>query len=303
MTAKARNNQEIYDNAAAQWWSDDLRWVRTLKNLVPARLKFFDRHVDWSGRSVLDLGCAGGFMAEAIAQRGATVTGIDPAKETIAAARAHAGQSGLAIRYDTGTGEALPYDDATFDDVVCVDVLEHVSDLQQVLHEVARVLKPGGLFLFDTINRNFIARLATITVAEDILGLLPKGTQDPALFIKPGELRTGLQNAGMTPGRMAGLGPTGLTRRLDEAMTARQGEKRRKLDALMRLHETLGYRETLRRGYAVVRGDGHLVTTKAAAEGATGLEIEFADGTLKLGGRSSPRKSAKPEPPEQGSLF
>ncbi len=95
----------------------------------------------------------------------------------------------------------------------------------------------------------------------------------------------------------------GLTRRLDEAMTARQGEKRRKLDALMRLHETLGYRETLRRGYAVVRGDGHVVTTRAAAEGATGLEIEFADGTLKLGGRSSPRKSAKPKPPEQGSLF
>lgn len=215
MTAQGRNKQDIYDEAAAQWWSDDLRWVRTLKNLVPARLKFFDRHIDWADKAVLDLGCAGGFMSEAIAQRGAQVTGLDPAQEAIAAARSHAGQSGLDIRYDTGVGEALPYDDAAFDAVVCVDVLEHVSDLQQVLHEVARVLKPGGIFLFDTINRNIVARLATITVAEDILGLLPKGTHDPALFIRPGELKDGLEKAGLTPGRMAGLGPTGLTRRLD----------------------------------------------------------------------------------------
>jgi 2-polyprenyl-6-hydroxyphenyl methylase/3-demethylubiquinone-9 3-methyltransferase len=215
MTAQTRNKQQIYDDAAAQWWSDDLRWVRTLKNLVPARLKFFDRHMDWSGKQVLDLGCAGGFMSEAIAQRGAQVTGIDPAKEAIAAGRSHAAQSGLDIRYDTGVGEALPYDDAAFDAVVCVDVLEHVSDLQQVLHEVARVLKPGGLFLFDTINRNIIARLATVTVAEDILSLLPKGTHDPAMFIKPSELKAGLTEARLTPGKMTGLGPTGLTRRLD----------------------------------------------------------------------------------------
>ncbi|MGK7654688.1 bifunctional 2-polyprenyl-6-hydroxyphenol methylase/3-demethylubiquinol 3-O-methyltransferase UbiG [Roseovarius sp. B08] len=215
MTAKIRNTQEIYDDAAAKWWSDELRWVRTLKNLVPARLNYFDRHIDWAGKHVLDLGCAGGFMAEAMAQRGAQVTGIDPAKEAIAVARSHAAQSGLAIRYDTGTGEALPYGEARFDAVVCVDVLEHVSDLQQVLHEVARVLKPGGLFLYDTINRNFVSRLATITLAEDILGLLPRGTHDPEMFIKPNELTNRLQGAGLTPGRMTGLGPTGLSRRLD----------------------------------------------------------------------------------------
>lgn len=95
----------------------------------------------------------------------------------------------------------------------------------------------------------------------------------------------------------------GLSRRLEEAMTTRRAEMQARLDALARLHETLGYRETLRRGYAVVRGDGHVVTTKAAADGAAGLEIEFADGTLKLGGRSSSRKPEKPKPPEQGSLF
>lgn len=94
-----------------------------------------------------------------------------------------------------------------------------------------------------------------------------------------------------------------LTRRLTEGTTVRLSDQRRRLDALTRLHETLGYRETLRRGYAVVRGDGHLVTTKAAAAQVSGLEIEFADGTLKLGGSSSPRKPGKPKPPEQGSLF
>lgn len=94
-----------------------------------------------------------------------------------------------------------------------------------------------------------------------------------------------------------------LARRLDDAERARLSETARRLDALGRLFETLGYRETLRRGYAVVRGDGKVVTTKTAAETATGLEIEFADGTLRLGGQSSPRKGRKAKPPEQGSLF
>lgn len=210
-----RNKQEIYDDAAANWWSDDIRWVRTLKNLVPARLRFFDRFTPWSGHAVLDLGCAGGFMAEALAERGAQVTGLDPAQDAIAAARAHAAATGLTIRYDVGVGEALPYPDASFDHVVCVDVLEHVGDLAKVLSEVTRVLRPGGLFLFDTINRTVIARLATITVAEDILGLLPKGTHDPTLFIKPRELVTGMAQAGLVAGPMTGLGPRGITRRGD----------------------------------------------------------------------------------------
>ncbi len=210
-----RNNQDIYDEAAAQWWSDEIRWVRTLKNLVPARLGWFDRQIDWQGKTVLDLGCAGGFMAEAMAKRGAEVTGIDPASAAIDAARAHARQEGHDIRYDTGVGEDLPYQDGVFDAVVCVDVLEHVADLDQVLREVARVLKPGGLFLYDTINRNPVARLATITVAEDILRLLPRGTHDPAMFIKPAELTSAMTRAGLTPGPVTGLGPRGINRRLD----------------------------------------------------------------------------------------
>jgi len=158
---------------------------------VPGRLGWFDRQIDWRGKAVLDLGCAGGFMAEAMDARGARVTGIDPAAEAVAAARAHAEAQGRAIAYDVGVGEDLPYADAAFDAVVCVDVLEHVRDLGQVLAEVSRVLRPGGLFLFDTINRNPLARLATITIAEDVLRLLPKGTHDPALFITPRALRAG----------------------------------------------------------------------------------------------------------------
>ncbi|MBM3616442.1 MAG: 3-demethylubiquinone-9 3-O-methyltransferase [Alphaproteobacteria bacterium] len=210
-----RNDLTIYGHVADRWWSDDIRWVRTLKNLVPGRLAWFDRQIDWAGKTVLDLGCAGGFMAEALAERGANVTGIDPAAEAIAAARAHAREGKLRIGYDVGVGEAMPYDEASFDAVVCVDVLEHVSDLKKVLAEVARTLRPGGMFLFDTINRNPLARLATITVAEDMLRLLPRGTHDPAMFIKPAELRAAMQRAGLVPGAMTGLGPRGINRRFD----------------------------------------------------------------------------------------
>lgn len=154
-------------------------------------------------------------MAEALASRGARVTGIDPAAEAIDAARAHARKTGLRIGYDVGVGEALPYDSASFDAVVCVDVLEHVADLNKVLSEVARTLRPGGMFLFDTINRNLLARLATITIAEDVLRLLPRGTHDPAMFIKPAELRAAMQGAGLVPGVVTGLGPRGINRRFD----------------------------------------------------------------------------------------
>lgn len=210
-----RNDLTIYDRVADQWWSDEVRWVRTLKNLVPGRLKWFDRHIDWPGKAILDLGCAGGFMAEAMARRGAIGTGIDPASAAVEAARRHARSSGLPITYDVGVGEALPYVAEGFDAVVCVDVLEHVADLGKVLSEVARVLRPGGLFLFDTINRNPLSRFATITMAENILGLLPRGTHDPHLFIKPHELRQGLTKAGLIAGPTQGLGPRGIDRRGD----------------------------------------------------------------------------------------
>ena len=210
-----RNRQNIYDDSADRWWSDEIRWVRTLKRMVDGRLPYFERVVDWQGARVLDLGCAGGFMSEAIAKRGGRVSGIDPAAKAIEAARAHAVAEGLDIRYDVGVGESLPYDDAAFDIVVCVDVLEHVSELSEVIAEVARVIRPGGTFCVDTINRNPLARFAAITVAEDVLGLLPKGTHDPAMFVKPAELRALLREAGFDVGELVGLGPRGIDRRGD----------------------------------------------------------------------------------------
>lgn len=215
VSGRKRNNLGIYDAAAAEWWSDRVRWLRTLRNLVPGRLAWFDRHVDWKGLEVLDLGCAGGFMAEALVEKGGRVTGIDPASQAVEAARSRALARGHSIRYDVGVGEALPYGAEGFDAVVCVDVLEHVEDLVRVLAEVARVLRPGGLFLYDTINRNLLSRLGVVTLAEDVLGLLPKGTHDPDLFIKPRELLRALENAGLVAGPTKGLGPRGIDRRGD----------------------------------------------------------------------------------------
>ncbi|MEM8490007.1 MAG: bifunctional 2-polyprenyl-6-hydroxyphenol methylase/3-demethylubiquinol 3-O-methyltransferase UbiG [Pseudomonadota bacterium] len=214
---KPRNNLAIYDDVADQWWSDDIRWVRTLKNMVPGRIAYFDQFVDWDGKKVLDLGCAGGFMSEALDDRGAQVTGIDPAVQAIEAARAHAAlqRTPRSIRYDVGTGEALPYDDGSFDIVVCVDVLEHVADLAQVCLEIARVLKPGGCLCFDTINRNPLASFIAVYMAENVLRILPLGTHDPRMFIKPGELHEKLSLAGLRPGAITGLGPRGINRRGD----------------------------------------------------------------------------------------
>jgi len=215
-SARSHTDPALYDTAATDWWSGQVRWLRTLQNLVPARLREFDPVVgDWRGRKVLDLGCAGGFMAEAMAARGALVTGLDPAVAAVAAGRARSRATGSGVVYLGGTGEQLPLADDSFDVVVCVDVLEHVQDLALVIGEVRRVLRPGGLFLFDTINRNPLSALAVVTFAERVLGLLPPGTHRVEGFIRPGELAVLLRRQGFTVGRMVGLGPRGLNSRLD----------------------------------------------------------------------------------------
>jgi len=114
-----------------------------------------------------------------------------------------------------GNGENLAFPKAAFDVVVCVDVLEHVADLDRVLLEVRRVLRPGGLFLFDTINRNPLASFVIVFLAENVIRLLPRGTHDPARFIKPRDLRGKLETVGFSVGRFSGMGPRGMDRRLD----------------------------------------------------------------------------------------
>ncbi|HEY6024841.1 MAG TPA: bifunctional 2-polyprenyl-6-hydroxyphenol methylase/3-demethylubiquinol 3-O-methyltransferase UbiG [Pseudolabrys sp.] len=211
----AHSNPSLYDRDAEHWWDGSQRWLRALQNLVPARFAFFDRLTSWNGQTVLDLGCGGGFMSEALAARGASVIGVDVSRAAVAAARRHAASRGLPIRYLVGSGEDLPLPGGSVDCVVCVDVLEHVRSLDQVLDEIRRVLRPGGIFLFDTINRTPLARFVIVVCGERILRLLPRGTHDPAGFISLAELDAKLAARGFADRVFEGLGPRGLDRHLD----------------------------------------------------------------------------------------
>jgi ubiquinone biosynthesis O-methyltransferase len=210
-----RGDPSLYDRDAEHWWDGSQRWLRALQNLVPARFAFFDRLTSWDSQTVLDLGCGGGFMSEALAARGAKVIGVDVSAGAIGIAKRHAASSGLPIRYLVASGEDLPLPDASVDRVVCVDVLEHVRSLDQVLDEVRRVLRPGGVFLFDTINRTALARFVIVFCGERILRLLPRGTHDPAGFIALAELDQKLAARGFGDRTFKGLGPRGVNRRLD----------------------------------------------------------------------------------------
>lgn len=206
----------LYDRHGPDWWGGSTRWLRQLSKLVPARLAQFDPVVgDWRGLAVLDLGCGGGFMAEALALRGAAVMGVDPSEPALEAARRHAAEGSLSIAYRQGVGEAIPVATGSMDVVVCVDVLEHVDDLDRVLDEVRRVLKPGGLFLFDTVNRTWLATLVMVRFAETILRILPPGTHEPDRFVRPEDLRAALSARGFTVPPFVGFGPRGLDSRGD----------------------------------------------------------------------------------------
>jgi 2-polyprenyl-6-hydroxyphenyl methylase/3-demethylubiquinone-9 3-methyltransferase len=133
----------------------------------------------------------------------------------IAIAEQHAASRGLAIRYLVASGEDLPLPSGCVDCVVCVDVLEHVESLDHVLDEICRVLRPGGLLLFDTINRTWVARFVIVFCGELILRLLPRGTHDPAKFIAIAEFDAKLAERGFVDRAFEGLGPRGVNRHLD----------------------------------------------------------------------------------------
>ncbi len=211
-----REDVAIYEEYGPGWWTSDRYLVRGLKALVKPRMNWFRQIAGpWSGRRVLDLGCAGGFMSEAIAREGGSVIGVDPAVRAIEAARAHAAARGLEIRYEVGRAEAIPLPDRTVDRVVCVDVLEHVEDLGRSCREIARVLEPEGILLFDTVNRTCLSRWIVIGLYERILRVAPHGTHDPEKLIRPDELRRHLESAGLACGRFVGLGPLGFNWRGD----------------------------------------------------------------------------------------
>lgn len=193
---KQRNDLKFYDQMADQWW-DETAKIYALHHLNAPRFDYFDRHIpNWKGLNVLDVGCGGGFTCEFLAQRGAIVHGVDQSHHCITKAKEHAVLSNLAIAYQHSYSESLPYKTDSFDVITCVDVLEHVADLHQTLVEIHRVLKPGGVFCFDTINRTFQSKFILIWLLEDILRLIPSGVHDWQKFIKPEELTDLIQNIG-----------------------------------------------------------------------------------------------------------
>jgi 2-polyprenyl-6-hydroxyphenyl methylase / 3-demethylubiquinone-9 3-methyltransferase len=206
-----------YDEADRAWW-DPHGPAKLLHTMNPVRVAFFldqlrDGLGEVRGRRVLDAGCGGGLVAAGLAGAGATVVGVDQSPASLGVAGRHvpAGFTPLA-----GTLERLPLADGAIDAVVAADVLEHVGDLPAVVAELARVLAPGGLLLFDTVNRTGWAWFVAIFGAERMVGLVPRGTHDWRLFIRPGELDRLLREAGLAPVRVAGLVP-----RITPAVVAR----------------------------------------------------------------------------------
>lgn len=192
-----RNNLAFYDQQAAQWWRETAT-IFPLSKLNPLRFQYFDRYIShWQGLRVLDVGCGGGYTCEFLARRGAMVTGLDQSAPCIAAAQAHAAASGLEIEYHAGAAEALPFEGDRFDVVICVDVLEHVHSVAATVAEISRVLKPGGLFCFDTINRTWQSRWIMIWLLENLLRQIPRGLHDWRQFVPPEELQRLLTASGL----------------------------------------------------------------------------------------------------------
>jgi 2-polyprenyl-6-hydroxyphenyl methylase/3-demethylubiquinone-9 3-methyltransferase len=219
----------VYDRMAGSWW-DESGFLHALAGLNPARFGYMRRvlveelRLAPSDLRVLDVGCGGGLLAEEFARLGCAVTGVDPSPESLAAARAHAAGQGLTIGYHCATGEALPFPDQSFDVVYCCDVLEHVTDVHQVIGETARVLRSGGTYLYDTINRTLRSRLLVIELLQEWrwTALMPPRLHDWNMFIRPAELRVELEHHGLVPGGVTGLKPRASPLRLVRALRRRK---------------------------------------------------------------------------------
>jgi 2-polyprenyl-6-hydroxyphenyl methylase/3-demethylubiquinone-9 3-methyltransferase len=202
------NDLTIYDTLAESWWQAGSP-LQLLARLNPARFAYFDPLVHhWAGLRVLDVGCGGGLAAACLVQRGARVVGLDLSQASLhVAARQLCRSGGLEAVFICGRAEALPFADASFEVVWCTDVLEHLADLPAALAQMARVLKPGGLFLYDTINRSWLSRLLVIGFWESLARMAPRGTHDWRLFITPPELHRLLTHYGLQPGAIQGMLP------------------------------------------------------------------------------------------------
>lgn len=208
-----RAELQKFGDLAHRWW-DPTGAMRPLHELNPLRLDWIDRHARIVGKRVVDIGCGGGILAEAMAARGADVLGIDLAAEPLRVAALHAQQSRARVDYREVSAEALAAElPGAFDVVTCMEMLEHVPEPESTVAACARLARPGGWIFFSTINRNPKAFLLAIVGAEYVLRLLPRGTHEYEKFIKPSELAAFARSAGLELVELIGMTYNPLTRR------------------------------------------------------------------------------------------
>ena len=202
-----------FDRLAARWWDPDGE-SRPLHDLNPVRLNYVAERVALTGARILDVGCGGGILSEALAAAGADVVGIDLAPRVLDVARLHLHESGRKVDYREISVEALAQESpGTFDAITCMELLEHVPDPASVVAACAVLLTPAGRLFLSTLNRTPLAFGAAIVGAEYALNLLPRGTHHYAQFIRPSELASALRGAGLELEDLSGLAYNPLTRR------------------------------------------------------------------------------------------
>ncbi|MBK8288783.1 MAG: bifunctional 2-polyprenyl-6-hydroxyphenol methylase/3-demethylubiquinol 3-O-methyltransferase UbiG [Cellvibrionales bacterium] len=194
-----------FEALANRWW-DPTSEFRPLHEINPLRSNYIDERARLAGKTVLDVGCGGGLLSEAMAQRGAIVTGIDMGQAPLSVARLHALESGVTINYRQVPVEQLAAEQpGHFDVVTCLEMLEHVPDPAAIIQACADLAKPGAHLFFSTINRNPKSYLFAIVGAEYLLKLLPKGTHEYSKFIRPAELAGWVRAAGLTLENISGM--------------------------------------------------------------------------------------------------
>ncbi len=202
-----------FEALAHRWWDPDSEF-RPLHEINPLRLAFIDERASLRDKAVLDVGCGGGILAEAMARKGARVTGIDLGEAPLSVARLHLLESGLDVDYRKISAEALAAESpAAFDVVTCMEMLEHVPDPDRTVQACATLVRPGGHVFFSTINRNPKSFLFAIVGAEYVLKLLPRGTHEYAKFIRPSELESWARAAELDVRDITGMSYNPLTRR------------------------------------------------------------------------------------------
>ena len=190
---------------ANRWW-DKSGDMKALHDINPLRANYIDELAKVAEKKLLDVGCGAGILSEALAHRGAKVSGIDMGSEIIDVAKLHLHESGLDIDYQLSTAESLASQNkAGFDVICCMEMLEHVPDPASVIKACADLCKPGGDLFFSTINRNVKSYLMAIVGAEYVLKLIPKGTHYYEKLIKPSELAQWLRGAGLQVENMKGM--------------------------------------------------------------------------------------------------